>query len=443
MANLSGTSSLETHSEVLGDLDLGKRTGYRWAVLAMIALMALITFMDRTNISIAAPAISKEFGLTKTQMGFVFSAFAWAYAGAHLPGGWISDKFGPRKVLAIVVLFWSIMTMMTAHAWGFVSLVVIRFIFGLGEASSWPAGTQAMQFWFPKSERGLVNGVTHSCGNFATSVVPLVSVALMTAFGWRSIFHVFGVFGIVWSVVWWFMYRDRPEHHKRVNVAEADYIRGGAAAASGEKKKVEIPWKLILGSPSTWLLGFAWSAYTYTLYFSYYWLPTYLMEFRHISLKAMGLLAPLPLFAGALGVMVGGLITDFAYRKTGNLKWSRRGVCIGATLSAAIMIIPAAVLSNPVPVILCLTLANFLISLSSAPTWAVSMDIAGGFAGTVSAVMNMIGQFAGSLSAIVFGVLTQHGYWVAPFYVTAGIMISATILWAFVINPERTVLDRS
>ncbi len=111
---------------------------------------------------------------------------------------------------------------------------------------------------------------------------------------------------------------------------------------------------------------------------------------------------------------------------------------IGATLSAAVMITPAAVLSDPVPVIVCLTLANFLISLSSAPTWAVSMDIAGRYAGTVSAVMNMIGRFAGSLSAIVFGALTQHGYWVTPLYVTVGIMLSATILWAFVINPERT-----
>ncbi len=207
----ASVSSTDVGSTVSSDVQHQKRTSYRWAVLFMIAMMALITFMDRTNISIAAPRMSKEFGLSKIQMGFVFSVFAWAYAAAQIPAGWLSDKFGPRKVLTLVVLFWSVMTMATAHAWGFVSLLVIRFIFGLGEAASWPAGTQAMQFWYPKSERGLANGVTHSCGQFAASLVPLVAVALMTRWGWRSIFHIFGTVGILWSIGFWFIYRNRPD----------------------------------------------------------------------------------------------------------------------------------------------------------------------------------------------------------------------------------------
>ncbi|MGA2963406.1 MAG: MFS transporter [Candidatus Korobacteraceae bacterium] len=420
-----------------------KRTSYRWAVLFMIAMMALITFMDRTNISIAAPRMSKDFGLSKTQMGFVFSAFAWAYALGQLPGGWITDKLGSRKVLTLVVLFWSMMTMATAHALGFISLVVIRFIFGLGEAASWPAGTQAMQYWYPKSERGLVNGVTHSCGQFATSIVPLLGVAIMTAWGWRSIFHIFGTIGIVWAIGWWMMYRERPEQHKRVNAAEAAYIRDGAAIGGPVKKKVDIPWKLILTCPATWILGFAWSAYTYTAYFFWYWLPTYLLEFRHISLKNMGYLAPLPLFAGAVGVVAGGIITDYAYKKTGNLKWSRRGICIVAMVGSALFAIPAGTMSKAVPVVICLILCNFFVSLCSAATWAVSIDIAGGYAGSVSAIMNMIAQLVGSLSAIVFGVLVQRGYWVAPFYLTSAVTITSALLWAFAINPERSVLERS
>ena len=407
-------SSVASGADIANQASPGKRTSYRWWVLFMLAMMALITFMDRTNISIAAPKMSQEFGLSKTQMGFVFSAFAWAYALGQLPGGWATDKFGPRKILFIVVLFWSLMTMATAHAAGFVSLLVIRFIFGLGEAASWPAGTQAMQFWFPKSERGLANGVTHSCGQFATSVVPLVAVALMTHLGWRAIFHVFGAVGIVWSLAWWFMYRDRPAEHKSVNPAELAYIREGLASGAEGKKKVAIPWKLILGCPAGWILGLCWGAYTYTAYFFWYWMPTYLLEFRHISVKAMGYLAPLPLFAGAAGVVVGGIITDFAYRKTGNLKWSRRGVSIGALLGSAIFAIPAATMSAPVAAVICLILCNFFVSLCSAPTWAVSMDIAAGYAGSVSSVMNMVAQLVGSLSAIVFGVLVQRGFWSRP-----------------------------
>jgi sugar phosphate permease len=430
-------------SAAASDLQSGKRTSYRWAVLFMIAMMALITFMDRTNISIAAPRMSKDFGLSKTQMGFVFSAFAWAYALGQLPGGWITDKLGSRKVLTIVVLFWSLMTVATAHALGFISLVVIRFIFGLGEAASWPAGTQAMQYWYPKSERGLVNGVTHSCGQFATSIVPLLGVAIMTAWGWRSIFHIFGTIGIVWAIGWWVMYRERPEQHKRVNPAEAAYIRDGAPTGSQMAKKPDIPWKLILTSPATYVLGIAWSAYTYTAYFFWYWLPTYLLEFRHISLKNMGYLAPLPLFAGAVGVVVGGIITDYAYKKTGNLKWSRRGICIVAMLGSALFAIPAGTMDKAVPVVICLILCNFFVSLCSAATWAVSIDIAGGYAGSVSAIMNMIAQLIGSLSAIIFGILVQRGYWVAPFYLTSAVTIASALLWAFAINPERTVLERS
>jgi len=340
------------------------------------------------------------------------------------------------------VFFWSIMTMATAHALGFISLLVIRFIFGLGEAAAWPAGTQAMQFWYPKPERGLVNGVTHSCGQFATSAVPLVAVALMTAWGWRSIFHVFGLVGVAWSFAWWVMYRDRPEESKRVNAAEAAYIREGRAATEATRK-VQIPWGLILGNPATWILGFAWSAYTYSLYFFWYWMPTYLMEFRHISLKSMGYLAPLPLFGGSVGVMVGGLITDHLLRKTGNLKFSRRAVCISALLLSAVSIVPAALFAKPVPVIIGLILCNFFVSLCSAPTWATSLDIAGGYAGTVSAVMNMIGQLAGSVSAIVFGALVQKARWIAPFYIMAVILVGSAMLWAFVIDPERTVLERA
>lgn len=439
MADTSVTGTMGP--AVAGGGEVQKRSSYRWWILFMIAMMALITFMDRTNISIAAPRMSKEFGLSKTQMGFVFSAFAWAYALGQLPGGWITDKLGPRKILTIVVLFWSMMTMATAHAWGFVSLVVIRFIFGLGEAASWPAGTQAMQFWYPKSERGVVNGVTHSCGQFATSVVPLAGVAIMNAFGWRAIFHIFGAAGIIWSLGWWLMYRERPEDHKRVNAAEATYIREGLPATAGAKKK-DIPWKLILTCPTTYILGFAWSAYTYTAYFFWYWMPTYLLEARHMNLKTMGWVASMPLLAGSIGVVVGGILTDQLYRRTKNLKWSRRGVCIAAMLGSATFAIPAGTLSGAVPVVVCLILCNFFISLCSGPTWAVSMDISGGYAGSVSAIMNMIAQLSGSLSAIVFGVLVQGGHWVLPFYLTSGVAIGAALLWLFFINPERTVLER-
>jgi MFS family permease len=418
------------------------RSGYRWLVLGMLALLSLITYMDRTNISIAAPMMMKEFGFTKTQMGIIFSAFAWAYSLGQFPSGWLSGKFGPRKLLTLIALFWSLMTMMTAHAWGFISLVVIRFIFGLGESGCFPGGHQAMQYWYPKSERGTVNGVFHGAGQFATSVVPLVAVAIMIAWGWRSMFYVFGLVGVVWSVAWWFMYRDQPEQSKHVNAAEAEYIGTGIGVIEA-KKKVEIPWGLILGCPTTWLMGAVYAAMVYSQNFFLYWMPTYLIEFRHFSLKNMGHLAPLPLFAGAVGVLFGGIITDYLAKKTGNLKWSRRGVCIAGLLGAAISIIPAALTSNHLLVLIYLTIANFFTQMVNAPSCAVSLDIAGGYAGIVYSVMNMVAQGAGAMSMIVFGALVQRGYWLAPFFIIAAILTGAALLWAFAINPERSVLERS
>ena len=438
---------MQARSGALAAAKATKRSRYRWTILLMLGLMALITFIDRTNISVTASEIAKEFSFSKTQLGWIFSAFGFAYALGQIPGGWFSDTYGARKVLTIVVLFWSLMTMTTTLAVGFVSMLVIRFVFGIGEASAWPAATRAMQNWFPKSERGLVNGVTHSCGQFATTLVPLVGVAIMTAWGWRAVFYVFGVVGIVWAIAWYLLHRDLPEDHQSVNAAELAHIEDRAA---GETKRQAldaaektIPWKLILTSSNMWFIAAAYCGYTYGSYFFWYWMPTYLMEFHHISLMKMGLLAPLPLFAGAIGVLAGGIVTDMVYKRAKTLKWSRRAVCIVSMLGASIMMIPSASVSDPVLTVIFLAICNFFISMSVAPSWAAAMDVAGGFSGSVSSVMNMVGQAAGSVSAIIFGALVDHVSWMAPFYVISGVMLGSALLWAFLIDPERLVTDRS
>jgi sugar phosphate permease len=423
-----------------------KRTNYRWVILTMLCLMALIIFMDRTNISVAAPAIMKEFGFSKTEMGLVFSVFAWAYSIGQIPGGWLGDRFGSRTVLVIIVAFWSLMTMITPLAIGLTSMLVIRFVFGLGEAGAWPTATRAMQFWFPKSERGLANGATHSAGLFATSVVPLVAVSLMSAFGWRSVFWIFGSCGLIWSVAWYFLYRNLPEQSKWVNAAEVAYIQDReldtAKAPSAVKQAAKIPWKIILTSSNMWYLAFSYVAYNYISYFFYYWMPTYLVEHHHVTMQSMGWMASLPLAAGAIGSLSGGLVTDFVYKRTGKLKFARQFVLISSMVGAALFLIPAATVADPWSVVYCLAGAVFFAGLGLGPIWAVAMDISGGYSGSVSSVMNMVGQFGGSISAIVFGMLTQRGNWVLPFYITTGVLLVASLMWIFLINPERTVLER-
>src|SRR6202047_2366471 len=177
-----------------------KPTSTRWVVLFLISLMYLLTYMDRSNISVAAPAIAKEFGLSKTAMGFVFSAFLWAYAMGQIPGGWLGDRFGPRRVLLAIIPFWSLTVVATGLTTGVISLIAIRFILGLSEAGAFPIATRAMQLWFAKSERGLVHGVTHSFSRFAVAITPFVAVSIMAAFGWRTIFYIFGSAGFLLSL---------------------------------------------------------------------------------------------------------------------------------------------------------------------------------------------------------------------------------------------------
>src|SRR5579864_164806 len=203
-----------------------RRSMGRWYILGLICLMYLITYLDRVNISTAAPIISKEFGFDKITMGVIFSAFVWAYALFQVPGGWLSDRFGARPVLGTIVAYWSVMTAATAAASGAMSFVVLRFLFGIGEAGAFPGATRSMQLWYPRQERGLVQGLTHSASRLGAAIAPPLVVLIMTTLGWRSVFYICGAAGLVWSLWSYISYRNLPEEHARVNKAELEHIRG-------------------------------------------------------------------------------------------------------------------------------------------------------------------------------------------------------------------------
>src|ERR1700681_1245656 len=188
-----------------------RRSKGRWYILALISLMYLITYLDRVNISTAAPEISEEFGFDKVTMGVIFSAFVWAYALFQVPGGWLGDRFGARNVLTIIVSYWSIMTAATAAATGAPSSILFRFLFGIGEAGAFPGATRAMQLWYPPQERGFVQGITHSASRLGAAIAPPIVVLIMTTLGWQAVFYICGAVGIVWAALWYVVYRNLPE----------------------------------------------------------------------------------------------------------------------------------------------------------------------------------------------------------------------------------------
>ncbi|HYL34045.1 MAG TPA: MFS transporter [Stellaceae bacterium] len=415
-------------------------------MLFLISLMYLITYLDRVNISTVAPVISKEFGFDKATMGAIFSAFVWSYALCQIPGGWLGDRFGPRRVLTMIVAYWSVMTALTAAATGAASFIALRFLFGIGEGGAFPVATRSMQLWFPRQERGLVQGVSHSASRLGAAIAPPIVVAIIATLGWHWVFYICGAIGILWAALWYGCYRNLPEEQESVSKEELAYIRGVDANGNIKPPQIEktasVPWGTLFRSPNMWAIMCAYFTYVYCLWIFLSWLPSYLFEARHLTLIKVGIFASLPLWAGVIGDTVGGVAVDQLLIKTGNTKLAHRTVAIVGMLGCAACIVPAALATNAYAAIACLTGAMFFLECTIGPSWAVPMHVGGKYSGTVSGVMNMAGNIGGALSPLVFGVLVQLGSWVAPFVVAACLLVFGAAVWAFWLDPEVSVLEK-
>ena len=423
-----------------------ERSHVRWVVLLLLCLMYLITYLDRVSLANTAPMIIKEFGFSKVTMGVIFSAFIWSYSLFQVPGGWLGDRFGPRKVLSTIMTYRTVIAVLTTRAFSFSSFWGVRFALGVGEAGAFPTATRAMQMWYPRDERGLVQGVSHAASRFGAAIGPPVAVFIMIRYGWRSVFYVIGALSLLWAILYSLVYRNMPEEDRSVSREELARIRG--VDASGEIKKAnvakrpKVPWSVLLSHGNMWGIMCAYAAYIYSLWFFLSWLPSYLVEYRHFTLIKTGLFASMPLAAGVVGDAFGGWLTDKLYVKTNNLRFSRRSVAITAMLGCGTFTMFAALSANPNTAVYFLTAAMFFLEMTIGPAWAVPMDVGGEFSGTVSGMMNMGGQFVGALSPTVFGLLVSKGAWVAPFAVSAGLLFIGAAIWAFWIDPEQSVIDR-
>src|SRR5580658_5944342 len=199
-------------------------THARHIVLALTVAAYMITYMDRTVFSTAAPAMRKELGISLAQMGAIFSIFRWSYAIFQVPGGWLGDRIGPRRALTLIVSWWSIFTSLTAAGWSTTSMVAIRFLFGMGESGAFPTATRSLSRWLLPGERGFAQGITHAGSRLGAALTPPLVVLIITRYNWRAAFLVFGILGLAWAGAWYFYYRDTPEQHRSVNSAELELI---------------------------------------------------------------------------------------------------------------------------------------------------------------------------------------------------------------------------
>lgn len=401
-------------------------TRARHVVLWLTVLAYLITYMDRVVIATAAPVIEKEYGFTPVTMGWIFASFSIAYALFQIPGGWLGDRFGPRRALTGVVLWWSTFTAATALTWSAGSMMVCRFLFGMGEAGAFPIATRSLSRWMLPSERGWAQGVTHAGARLGGAVTPVFVALLIVQFGWRMPFLAFALIGIGWAALWFWYYRDTPREHASVNAAELEMIEGALGAG---RARVSVPWRHLLGNSQLWVLSAMYFCYAYCINIFLTWFPKYLHDARGFDIAMMGLFASMPLMAGVIGDLLGGWFSDVLVKRGAGLKMARRSVAIVGFLTAAVMIPLAAAADGHIASIAFFCIALFGLELTVGVSWAVTLDIGGEYAGSVSAVMNTLGNSGAAVAAAVTGYIVSMSGWFAAFAVLSVLCLIAAALF--------------
>jgi MFS transporter, ACS family, glucarate transporter len=406
-------------------------TRVRHVVLGLTLSLVALAYLDRVCIATAAPAIRQDLGLDAEQMGFVFSAFTLSYALFEVPSGYFADRFGARMALTRIVVWWSLMTAMTGLASGFLSLLALRFLFGIGEAGAFPSTARVYARWLPENARGWAFGLAIATGAVAGAATMKLVVWLLGLVTWRIAFAMFGVVGFVWAGVWWWFFRDDPGSHPRVNDAELRVIGNPS-----EEHPSAVPWNLIFRSRSLLTLCFMYLAAIYGWYFYLTWLPTYLKEARGFDLTRAGTLSSLPLLGIAAGVWGGGFASDRLARRYGSRARRLPGV-VGFPVAAAATL-GAATTPNADSAAWLLTAAAGFGAMGVAPAWAVCLEIGGKHAGVISGAMNMFGNLGGTLSPILVGMCVKRlSSWSLALETVAAFYVAAALLWLLVDPREK------
>ena len=392
----------------------------RHLILFVLCLMYFIAYIDRVNISVAGPTIRKELDLTPTELGLIFSAFAYPYAAMQIAGGWMSDRFGPRLVLAMLSLVWATATILTGVSWSVASLVVFRILVGIGEGGAFPTATRAFACWLPVRERGFAQGITHSFARLGGAVTPPIVLAIVARYGWREAFYVLGAVSLAWTAVWVASFRDTPDEHPWVSASELAAI--SADCESTRAARGPTPWRKILSR--MWLVTVVDFCYGWSLWVFLTWLPSYLSDARGFKLDRIALMTTLPLLGGVVGDTLGGVISDTIFRRTGRLPLARRTLLVVGLGGAFAFILPAIATGSALGAVYLLAAAFFFLELTNAVLWTLPLDIAGQYAGTAGGIMNTGFGVAGMISPVVFGVLIERtGHYELPFFISAGLLL--------------------
>ena len=430
-----------------------RRTRVRFFLAFWLFVLSGVAFLDRTNLSIAGLQISTEYGLGNQRLGWIFSAFLIGYAGFQLPAGWLATRFGPRRVLALGVLWWGVTTALTALmpsgiAHALVLLLAIRFALGAGEAVIYPAANQFVARWVPLGERGLINGLIFAGVGAGSGLTPLLLAWLISSFGWRAAFWFSAVIGVVVGSVWWYFARDTPEEHPGVSASELSIIRNGMNAGLSvagvpltERRDSEKPaaavisWRAILGRRDLAALMAGYFAFGYIAWIYFSWFFLYMVQARGFDLKSSAGYTMLPFISMTVCCIAGGAISDRLSKWYG-LRVGRSGLAAVALVLTAVFLVFGSQVRSPQMAGFILAAGAGALYLSQSSYWSVSVDIAGQSSGVFSSMVNMGGQIGGAVTASLTPWIAQRFGWTTSFGISAGLAVFGALCW-MTVHPER------
>ncbi len=399
-------------------------------VLLIICLMYLIFYVDRVNISTAAPLIKADLGLSNTELGLVFSAFAYPYALFQLIGGYIGDRFGARRTLFVSGLIVCAATAATGAVGGLVSLFAARLALGIGEGATFPTATRAMAAWVPERNWGFAQGITHSSARIGNALTPPLIALLVGLVTWRGAFLVLALSSLVWVLVWLRYFRDVPTSPP-LTAEELSALPVHRPRQPAEA----VPWfRLFRRMLPVTAVDFC---YGWTLWLFLSWIPSFFYQNYHQNLTQSALYSAGVFLAGVIGDTLGGVLSDRILKRTGDRAAARRNVIVAGMLGGFLFLIPVMLVDDVNVAAVSLAAAFFAVELVVAPIWAVPMDIAPGYSGSASGMMNFGFGVAGIISPLVFGYLIDRtGSWTLPFAGSIGLLLLGAAL-AFRMHPDK------
>ena len=414
-------------------------THARYRVVALATGLGMITYLDRACIATLAPGIVRDLGLTTVQMGYVFTVFQLAYALFEIPTAWWADRRGTRLVLSRIVLWWSCLTAATGAAFSYPVLLVVRFLFGVGEAGAWPCVARTFSRWIPRRERGTVQGIFFAGAHLVGGLTPALVLWLLRFLSWREIFVCFGAVGLLWMAVWLTWFRNDPSEHGGVNAAELQTIVSERPADCAHSAGLDY-WRKLLTNRNMIALCIMYIPNSMIFYFCITWLPTYLRERHGFDATNLAIFAGLPLIVSMPGDLLGGLVSDRLVSRYG-LRLGRCGLGSVAYVIAGLALLAAAASSTPILAATLIAVATGSTMFTLGAAWGTVIEVGRNHVAVVGATMNSVGNLAAMLNPLIVAYSVQwFGSWNLPLQLMGVLFLVGAFCWT-VVDPGRPVFD--